>query len=316
MKVKLHAGFIPRNQAARLNKVSYESKYQFFREMSIRGYLPKENEPMHQALFDQPAELFTLRGSREHQLLIQSLMSGMDIYSPVEKNGDYSHDADDNEKESKISRLYQAQLLKDHAMGYRIASLMMEHAVAGKSFDRYLVITGLGHLKHSTGVPDCVHGYLRQEALLNPDIKHRTTALNLLLSITRPPTASSIQRINYPGIGSTLLGCQMMYEIYLEETYPPMIEAAEKNNDNQIEQDIKRKLLKDLYLRNPDLLDRYIMNAEAVRKPLLEYADGLAGFQRPCADFLFVYDEDDENEIDEVDLQEAALVDNTKMPCS
>ena len=108
----------------------------------------------------------------------------------------------------------------------------------------------------------------------------------------------------------------MMYEIYLEETYPPMIEAAEKNNDNQIEQDIKRKLLKDLYLRNPDLLDRYIMNAEAVRKPLLEYADGLAGFQRPCADFLFVYDEDDENEIDEVDLQEAALVDNTKMPCS
>jgi hypothetical protein len=48
----------------------------------------------------------------------------------------------------------------------------------------------------------------------------------------------------------------------------------------------------------------------------LEYADGLAGFQRPCADFLFVYDEDDENEIDEVDLQEAALVDNTKMPCS
>ncbi len=315
-KVKLHGGFIPRNQAARLNKEAYATKQEFFQEMSSQGYLPKENEPMHQALFEKSssAESLILRGSREHQLLIQSLMSGLDIYSPVEKDDDI--DSADDEKDSKMARLYQAQLLKDHVMGYKIATLMMEHAIAGKSDrDRYMVITGLGHLKHYTGVPDCVHGYLRQEALLNPNVHHRTIALDLLLSLTRTPIGSSVQRPSFSGIGSTLIGCQMMYEIYLEETYPPMIEAAAKNEDNEIEEDVKRKLLNDLYLRNPDLLDQYILNAETVRGPLLQFSDGLAGFQKPCADFLFVYDEDDENEIDEADLQEAALSGNNTQKC-
>mmetsp|Transcript_3594 Transcript_3594/g.7562 ORF Transcript_3594/g.7562 Transcript_3594/m.7562 type:complete len:783 (+) Transcript_3594:166-2514(+) len=313
-KVKLHGGFIPRNQAARLNKEEFATKQEFFQEMSSKGYLPKETEPMHHALFEKTgAESQMLRGSREHQLLIQSLMSGVDIYSPVENEEDIDG-ANENEKESRISRLYQAQLLKDHAMGYKIASLMIEHAIAGKA-DKYMVITGLGHLKHYTGVPDCVHGYLRQEALLNSNVQHRNVALDLLLSLNRPPIKSSVQRPSLSGIGSALIGCQMMYEIYLEETYPPMIEAAAKAEDNEMEEDVKRKLLNDLYLRNPDLLDQYILNAEAVRGPLLQYSDGLAGFQRPCADFLFVYDEDDENEIDKAVLEEAELSGNNTQKC-
>mmetsp|Transcript_24625 Transcript_24625/g.35244 ORF Transcript_24625/g.35244 Transcript_24625/m.35244 type:complete len:783 (-) Transcript_24625:44-2392(-) len=315
-KVKLHGGFIPRNQAARLNKEEYETKHAFFQEMSGKGYLPKEAESMHHALFERPgaSESLVLRGSREHQLLIQSLMSGEDIYTPIESEDEDVNDCCDNEKESKISRLYQAQLLKDHAMGYKIASLMMQHAISGKS-DRYMVITGLGHLKHYTGVPECVNGYLRQEALLNPNVRHRNVALDLLLSLTRHPIRSSVQRPSFSGIGSALIGCQMMYEVYLEETYPPMIEAAAKNEDNEMEEDVKRKLLNDLYLRNPDSLDQYILNAEAIRGPLLHYSDGLAGFQKPCADFLFVYDEDDENEIDEAALQDAARRDATAQKC-
>eukprot|EP00986_Skeletonema_menzelii_P010037 scaffold4726_cov142-Skeletonema_menzelii.AAC.4 len=313
-KVRLHGGFIPRNQAARLNKEEYASKHEFFQEMSSRGYLPKETEPMHQALFEKPgSESLVLRGSREHQLLIQSLMSGVDIYTPIESEGDIDG-SEENEKESKISRLYQAQLLKDHAMGYKIASLMMEHAIAGKS-DRYMVIAGFGHLKHYTGVPDCVHGYLRQDALLNPDVQHRSVALDLLLSLSRPPIRSSVQRSSISGVGSTLIGCQMMYEVYLEETYPPMIKAAEGNEDNEMEENVKRSLLNDLYLRNPDTLDKYILNAEAVRGPLMHYSDGLAGFLRPCADFLFVYDEDDENELDEADLQDVALSGHAAQKC-
>ena len=307
-QVKLHGGFIPRNQAARLNKEEYESKLDFFREMSNKGYLPQEDEPMHRALFESSGEdSFRLRGSREHQLLIQSLMSGVDIYSPIESE----EDPEENDNESRISKLYQAQLLKDHAMGYKIASLMMEHALTGKS-DRYMVIAGLGHLKHYTGVPDAVQGYLRQEALLNPDTQHREVALALLMSITRLPTRSSVPRRSFSGIGCALIGSQMMYEIYLEEVYPPMIEAAAKSEDGEIGEEEKQTLLKDLFLRNPDLLDQYILNAEAVRGPLLQYSDGLAGFHKPCADFLFVYDEDDENEIDDADLHRAKFsVDNT-----
>lgn len=316
-KVKLHGGFIPRNQAARLNKEEYETKQEFFQEMSSKGYLPKETECMHHALFEKPggaSESLVLRGSREHQLLIQSLMSGVDIYSPIESEEEDVDVSDESEKESKMSRLYQAQLLKDHAMGYKIASLMMEHAILGKS-DRYMVITGLGHLKHYTGVPECVHGYLRQEALLDPNVQHRNIALDLLLSITRHPIRSSVQRPSFSGIGSTLIGCQMMYEVYLEETYPPMVEAAAKNEDDEMEEDVKRTLLNDLYLRNPDALDQYILNAEAIRGPLLHYSDGLAGFQKPCSDFLFVYDEDDENELDEAALQDVARSDATAQKC-
>ena len=65
---------------------------------------------------------------------------------------------------------------------------------------------------------------------------------------------------------------------------------------------MKRKLLKDLYLQHPQLLDDYILKSQEVSGPLLNYANGIAGFEHPCADYLFLYDEDDENVIDEADI--------------
>ena len=327
-KVKLHGGFIPRNQAAKLNKETFtttNNKREFFQELSSKGYLPHEHEPMYRALFDttdndKRDDKFTLRGSREHKLLIQSLMSGIDIYSPAEEEVDedeVDEKEEDDDPNDKMSRLYQAQLLKDHAMGYKIASLMMEHATStststatatsggsGKTTndDRYLVITGLGHLKHYTGVPDCVNGYLRQEVLsYSSTLERRSIALDLLQSVTCPPIHSLSGRVgsSVGGNGCALFGCQMMYEIYLEEIYPPMIEAASQNDDGEIDDDIKRRLLNNLYLQNPTLLDQYIWNSDVVRGPMLGYADGIARFQKPCADYLFVYDEDDDNEIDD-----------------
>ena len=151
--VHIHGGFIPRNHAARLNKecLDIQSKQLFFNEMSEKGYLPKEGDAMYKSLFEDSSS-FKLRGSPEHELLIQSLMNGADLYSPIEESAnDNEHDNVGQQEERPISKLYQAQLLKDHAMGYMIASLMLDHYEANDkslSSDRYIVIAGYGHLKH------------------------------------------------------------------------------------------------------------------------------------------------------------------------
>ena len=318
--VRIHGGFIPRNHAARLNKEcpDVQSKQSFFDEMSTRGYLPKEGDAMYGALFADDTSTFKLRGSPEHQLLVQSLMKGTDLYSPSEvearNSDDKGGDDDTADEETPLSRIYQAQLLKDHAMGYRIASLMLDHYQADTAqslaSDRYIVIAGFGHLKHYLGVPDCVNGYLRQEAMLHPNEQRRAAAMDLLLNITRQPLSTESNNVKFGGKGSALIGCQMMYEAYLEDSYPPMIDAAKEDDEEEEEEgegdeeeddaadELKRKLLKDLYLQHPQLLDEYILKSQEVSGPLLNYANGIAGFEQPCADYLFLYDEDDENVID------------------
>ncbi|KAL7528848.1 hypothetical protein ACHAXR_002667, partial [Thalassiosira sp. AJA248-18] len=310
-EVHIHGGFIPRYHAARLNKEcpDIESKKTFFEEMTKRGYLPKEGDAMYHALFGDNSS-FELRGTPEHRLLIQSLMSGTDLYSPSEVEAGH----ESVEEESPSSRLYQAQLLKDHAMGYRIASLMLDHYQSDDKLtlasDRYIVITGYGHVKHCLGVPDCVKGYLRQEALLHPDNQRRAAALDLLLSISRPPLATESNK--FGGNGSVLVGCQMMYEAYLEDSYPPMIEAAKGVSDDDVDDDddaaarLKQELLKDIFIQHPERLDEYILQSQEVSGPLLNFSNGVAGFEHPCADYLFVYDEDEDNIIDQADVVKAS----------
>ena len=41
-------------------------------------------------------------------------------------------------------------------MGYRLSKLLTE---VGED-DKFLVLAGIGHLKHRLGVPDCLAGYL------------------------------------------------------------------------------------------------------------------------------------------------------------
>jgi arsenite methyltransferase len=303
-EVLLHGGFIPRDHAARLNKEcpDDESKRLFFEEMSNqRGYLPKEGDAMYNALFAKQSDSsYNLRGSRQHRLLIQSLISGADLYSPTDTDGEGDDDVSVND-ETPMSRLYQAQLLKDHTMGYRIASLMLDHATNEQHCDdRYLIIAGFGHIKHCLGVPDCVNGYLRQEALGHSDEYRRAVALDLLVNVSRPPIDTQ-QSGKLGGVGSTSIGCQMLYEAYLE-----LIEALQATNDDEEGADrIKHQMIKGIYLQNPTLLDEYILKSDEVSGPFLRFADGIAGFENPCADYLFIYDEDDENIISDSDLIES-----------
>jgi len=333
--VHIHGGFIPRNHAARLNKdcPDTQSKQLFFEEMSERGYLPKECDAMYSSLFED-SSCFKLRGSPEHELLIQSLMNGADLYSPIE--GSANDNEDDNVEqleERPISKLYQAQLLKDHVMGYRITSLMLDHYESNDkslSSDRYIVIAGYGHLKHYQGVPMVINGYLQQEAVLNSNEQRRTAAImELLLSISRRPISTGLNNTHqrkFGGKGSALIGCQMMYEAYLEDSYPPMadlVNGDDEDDDGNKEEDdeeddaaeqTKRKLLKDLYLQHPTLLDEYILKSQEISGPLLNYTDGIAGFEQPCADYLFVYDEDDENIISEDDIESKISNNDSKCP--
>ena len=335
--VHIHGGFIPRNHAARLNKEcpDTQSKQLFFKEMSEKGYLPKEGDAMYSSLFEDSSS-YKLRGSPEHELLIQSLMNGTDLYSPIEESSNNNEDDNvDQQEERPISKLYQAQLLKDQAMGYRIASLMLDHYQANDkslSSDRYIVIAGYGHLKHYLGVPDCVNGYLQQEAVLNnSNEQRRAAAMELLLSISRRPIstgANNTHQRKFGGKGSALIGCQMMYEAYLEDSYPPMadlVNGDDEDDDGNEEEDddedddaaeqTKRKLLNDLYLQHPKLLDKYILKSQEISGPLLNYTDGIAGFEQPCADYLFVYDEDDENIISDADIEESNIINNNESKC-
>jgi SAM-dependent methyltransferase len=333
--VHIHGGFIPRNHAARLNKECPDiaSKQSFFDEMSNqRGYLPKHGDAMYTGLFEGNDGLnnYKLRGSREHRLLIESLMTGADLYSPSEIETHVEEGATGEEdNESPLPRLLQAQLLKDHAMGYRVASLMLQHyensgGMHSLSSDRYIIIAGFGHLKHYLGVPECVKRYLRQEALLHPSEHRRSAAMDLLLSVScSPPHPAGDNNYNmkFGGSGASLIGCQMMYEAYLEDSYPPMIEAAigasegDDDADDSIDEHVKRNLLKQLYLTKPKLMDEYILKSQEVSGPFLQYANGIAGFAHPCADYLFVYDEDDDNTIDDSDMiAEADVESNNTCP--
>jgi 2-polyprenyl-3-methyl-5-hydroxy-6-metoxy-1,4-benzoquinol methylase len=241
-------------------------------------------------------------------------MNGTDLYSPVDKHDrDTAYDDSDGKEKpfDRLHTLYQAQLLKDHAMGYKIANIMLDQPTS----DRYLVIAGFGHLKHYLGVPDCVNQYLRQVALSDSDEARRAKAMDLLMNISILPSSSRSR--NAEGKGSALIGCQMMYEAYLEDNYPPLVAEIEKataENEDADTDTIKQKMMKHLYLRNPAVLDECILKSDEVSGPFLHYNRGIAGFEHPCADFLFVYDEDDDNIITDLDMTQASTLEKANCP--
>ena len=298
--IRLHGGFIPRPQAARLNKECNDtgSRKIFFDDMARLSFLPKKSEAMYSALFADESN-FKLRGRRSHEMLIQSLMQGTDLYSPF--NGDRANQDAIDQEDSPMSRLYQAQLLKDHAMGYKLANMMMDHHQQSKN-DRYLVIAGYGHLKHRLGVPDCLREYLKAEAVRHPDQCRRAIAVDLLLSLSQLPITGST---SHQASGSLLVGCQMLYEAYLEDHYSLLRDAIVNcdGDDDEIE-GLKHRMTKELFIRHPTYLDQLILKSDEIRRPLLSFSSGRAGFEYPCADYLFVYDEDDDNVITDNDLRD------------
>ena len=203
-RIQLHGGFLPRPLAARWNKAQgAEEKASILEECYRRDFLPSPTTPMNGALLVD-AEKLLLRGSPAHFRLIRSLMSGEDVYSPTADAADDGggDDASDGEAPSPIQKLYQAQLLKDHAMGYRLGKLLTEHR-----HDRFLVVAGFGHLKHCLGVPERLEAYLRSQAVHAADAGAREAAMHALETCTKR---------------AAMTGCQMLYETYLEDRYEPL----------------------------------------------------------------------------------------------
>lgn len=135
-----------------------------------------------------------------------------------------------------IGKLYQAQLLKDHVMAYHISKLIMDNTndttsattaaaaaattttdtntntntttttTATNNDDLFLIVAGLGHMKHYLGVPERLQSYLSK------------ATIPTVASISAPVTTSSI-----------MISSQMLYETYLEDRYEPL-EQLEDNN--------------------------------------------------------------------------------------
>jgi hypothetical protein len=154
--LRLHGGFIPRPYASRWNKAeSMDKKRELLEELYGKDLLPPPPSPMHDGLWSDRDNLL-FKGSKPHFRLIKSMMSGEDLYDA---------DAIPSEEEeieigttTPIERLYQAQLLKDHAAAYRLSKLMMEN----HRDDKFVVLAGIGHLKHRLGIPQCLDLYPRR----------------------------------------------------------------------------------------------------------------------------------------------------------
>jgi len=183
------------------------------------------------------------------------------------------------ETSTPIGRLYQAQLLKDHAMGYCLSKLMLQH-----QNDRILVIAGIGHLKHYLGVPERLEAYLRAQSIRCSETAARLNAEDAL----EVATSSSV-----------MMASQMLYELDLEDGYGPLKEVEEEESQgSESEQeslDAKSEILNDLFLHKPDLFDELVLKSEFIQERMFHFGAGSGKFLKPLADYCFVYDEDDDN---------------------
>jgi len=269
------------------------------KECYEKDFLPPPEDPRHGALLalDDNDKLL-LEGSSCHFRLVRSMMSGEDLYSPANTDIDKEDDYLTKEVTSTpIGKLYQAQLLKDHAMGYHLSKLV----TGADENDQFLVIAGIGHLKHYTGVPERLESYLRA------------------MGTTSEEESSEI------GVCSScaaLIGSQMLYETYLEDRYGPLkqivsdAECHDKNTQESDEEDEsdedddsddeddsgeedddgpRLRVLNDLYLKQTDLFDKLVMESEIIRGSIFNFAQGSGAFSKPMVDYCYVYDENDEN---------------------
>eukprot|EP00536_Pseudo-nitzschia_multiseries_P004642 jgi/Psemu1/10445/gm1.10445_g len=295
---RLHGGFLPRPLASRWYKAGSDAneKRSVLEECYQKDYLPPPGDPRHGALMatnnnnnnaggDNDDRLL-LDGSRNHFRLVRSMMSGEELYEGEDNGGEGNDENDDYLRgevaATPIGNLYQAQLLKDHAMGYHLSKLVE----GAHKDDRFLVIAGIGHLKHHLGVPERFERYVAVT-------KHREKD-----SLPLYPECEN---------GSTvLIGSQMLYETYLEDRYEPLKELnsveqeEEQNGDDDDDEnsdhyddDRRRKILNELYTKDPNRFDQLVLESEIIQGPMFRYRNG--GFQKPSVDYCYVYDEDDEN---------------------
>ena len=245
--IQLHGGFIPRPCAAAFMKASTdEEKVALYQSLSEgKDYLPnlatlrdvdallgldEERLPPIPAEGAGLAKPVELHGSPGHYNVFESLMSGRDIYS-VEDDCPPPDDA--------RRKIFQAQLIKDWAMAYRLKKIVDSCPPQ----DIFLVLAGKAHLTHYHGVPE-VYSWLQRADGKDID-----------------------------PVDQLLVCAQMMYECDLDE-------RSDKEDD--------------------DVAERTILTSEVVRGSL--FGEGSGGnFEKPVADVLYVYDEEDWSEDEDDD---------------
>mmetsp|Transcript_11396 Transcript_11396/g.23307 ORF Transcript_11396/g.23307 Transcript_11396/m.23307 type:complete len:680 (+) Transcript_11396:257-2296(+) len=215
--VQLHGGFIPRPYAAAYMKAaSDEEKIQLYQTLSEeKSYLPDlatlhkvdallgldddRLPPMPEdGTITSVAKPVDLYGSPGHYNLFESLMSGRDIYAA---------DVDDcPPPEDSRRKIFQAQLIKDWAMAWRLKSIVDECPPE----DIFLVLAGRAHLSHYHGVPE-IYSWLQR--------------------VTDDDTRQSAANDDDKGRSELLICAQMMYECDLDE-------RKDKENDEVAERTI------------------------------------------------------------------------------
>lgn len=297
--IQLHGGFIPRPMASCWNKAeSAEEKNKLLEEYYKKDFLPPPSNPMNKALLAD-SDRYLFEGSSSHFQLIKSMMSGEDIYSREDNDVQFPNEEGEEigGDSTPIQRLHQAQLLKDHAMAYHIGKLMMKY-----NGDQFIIIAGFGHLKHYLGVPERLEAYLKAQTLHSNSTHGRKLGMNALMRSIK---------------SSSMVGCQMLYETYLEDRYEPLKQAMnseeddeegeednegeddeeeEENDEDEDEDDnAKVKALNNLFLNQPKLFDKLILESDIIKGSLFNFSEGRGKFLKPSCDYCFVYDEDDDN---------------------
>jgi uncharacterized iron-regulated protein len=130
MRVRLHAGFLPRRFAKML--------------------LQQGPEPTVQAASAWLPALGDLHGTLFHYNVFESLLTGRSIYHSNQEPTD------------QFKRIFDAQVLKDVGMAHKVNTLIEESNSRNRNrgddspADKFLVIAGNGHLLHYCGVPERV----------------------------------------------------------------------------------------------------------------------------------------------------------------
>lgn len=252
-RIQLHGGFIPRPYAAAFMKTATdEERMQLYRTLSEeKGYLPdlttlRAVDAMLGLKPDRkPVDLY---GSPGHYNLVESLMTGRDIYS-----------VDDDEccppPDDSRRKIFQAQLIKDWAMAFCLKNIIDQNPPE----DQFLVLAGRAHLSHYHGVPE-IYSWLKRANVHGGDDNHGATF--------EPNTNVDNREL--------LICAQMMYECDLDE-------REDKEND--------------------PVAERTVLASGVIRGSMFRQGAG-GSFDKPVADVLYVYDEEDWSEDDDDDEED------------
>ncbi len=174
--ISLHGGFIPRNYARELHQIT--KKEQIAQQQSSSESLepiktlgdnsesvslpspsPSPLSQFRQKMVDlnyiSPNE--TLLGTDEHYNYFESLFTQRNIHSQISYNNSGSQTTTTASKpKPQFRTLFPAQIIKDASMAWKVHSLLREanYNPSKKNNDKYFVISGVGHMLYSHGVPE------------------------------------------------------------------------------------------------------------------------------------------------------------------